>query len=45
MSYEERMVWRTGKRMENTTVCHNMTVRGGRGEWVGMNRYGVRREW
>jgi hypothetical protein len=26
------MVHRTGKRMRNTTMCHNMTVIGGRGE-------------
>jgi hypothetical protein len=24
----------TGKRTRNTTMCHNMTVRGGRGEWL-----------
>jgi hypothetical protein len=35
MEREERMVWRTGKRMFYTTMCHNKTVRGGRGEWVG----------
>jgi hypothetical protein len=31
---EERMVDRIGKRTQNTTTCHNMTVRGGRGEWL-----------
>jgi hypothetical protein len=48
MRNEERMVYRTGKRTQNTAMCDNMTGRGGRGEvggWVGMNRVGVRREW
>ena len=31
MESEERMACRTGKRTRNTTTCHNMTVRGGRG--------------
>jgi hypothetical protein len=32
MNSKERMVVRTGKRTPNTTTCHNMTVRGERGE-------------
>jgi hypothetical protein len=30
------MVDRTGKRMQNTSMCHNMTARGGRSGWVGV---------
>jgi hypothetical protein len=32
MGREERMVYRTRKRTQNTTTCHNVTVKGGRGE-------------
>jgi hypothetical protein len=28
------MVYGIGKRMQNTTMCHTMTVRGGRGDGV-----------
>ena len=31
MGSEERMVCRTEKRTQNTTICHNMTVRGEKG--------------
>jgi hypothetical protein len=31
MGREEGVVDRTGKRTRNTTMCHNMTVTGGRG--------------
>jgi hypothetical protein len=32
MEREERIVDGTGKRTQNTTMCHNMTVRGERDE-------------
>jgi hypothetical protein len=35
MRSEERMVDRTGKRTQHTTMYHNMTVRGGKRECVG----------
>jgi hypothetical protein len=34
MSSEEKMAQRIGKSTRNTTICHNMTVRGGRSGWV-----------
>jgi hypothetical protein len=34
MKREEGMVDRTGKRTQNATLCHNMTVTGREG-WVG----------
>jgi hypothetical protein len=36
MRREERMVYRTGKRMIYTTMCHNMIMRGRRDRWVGV---------
>jgi hypothetical protein len=39
MRRDERMVDMRGKRKQNSTICHNMTVRGGRREWsVGQER-------